>query len=46
MILSANGALMDGGHRIAKAYNLGHSTVAARRSAVDPEPDWVTDDES
>src|SRR3954466_2659529 len=41
VILSASGELMDGGHRIAKAYLLRDETVAARRFTVDPEPDWV-----
>ena len=46
VILSANGALMDGGHRIAKAYLLGQTTVQARRFVTDPEPDWIVPDES
>lgn len=41
IILSAQGDLMDGGHRIAKAYLLGHPTVLARQFPTDPEPDWV-----
>jgi hypothetical protein len=41
IILSANGGLMDGGHRIAKAYLLGQETVPARRFVTDPEPDWI-----
>jgi hypothetical protein len=41
VILSAGGELMDGGHRIAKAYLLGQRTVASRRFVVDPEPDWI-----
>lgn len=41
VILSANGRLMDGGHRIAKAYLLGHRTVLAKRFVIDPEPDWT-----
>jgi hypothetical protein len=41
IILAADGGLMDGGHRIAKAYLLGHRTVPARRFLTDPEPDWV-----
>jgi len=40
VILSADGRLMDGGHRIAKAYLLGDKTVSARRFRVDPTPDW------
>lgn len=41
IILSAQGHLMDGGHRIAKAYLLGRRTVSARQFLTDPEPDWV-----
>ena len=41
VILSAGGGLMDGGHRIAKAYLLGETTVKARRFVTDPEPDWI-----
>jgi hypothetical protein len=41
VIFSSDGQLMDGGHRIAKAYLLGLNTVTARRFTVDPEPDWV-----
>jgi hypothetical protein len=41
VILSADGGLMDGGHRIAKAYLLGQRTVHARRFARDPDPDWI-----
>lgn len=44
VILSASGALMDGGHRIAKAWLLGRSSVQAVRFPVDPEPDWIVDD--
>jgi hypothetical protein len=46
VILSASGALMDGGHRIAKAYLLGQNTVDARRFVTDPEPDWITPHDS
>ena len=41
VILSADGTLMDGGHRIAKAYLLGRATIQGRRFLVDPEPDWI-----
>lgn len=41
VILAADGGLMDGGHRIAKAYLLGLSTIPARRFAIDPPPDWI-----
>jgi len=41
IILSASGALMDGGHRLCKALMLGHTEVAAVRFTTDPEPDYV-----
>jgi hypothetical protein len=42
VILSRDGRLMDGGHRIAKAWLLGHAEVAAVRFETDPAPDSVT----
>jgi hypothetical protein len=44
VLLTPDGALMDGGHRISKAWLLGHTSVPAVRFRVDPEPDWITDD--
>ena len=41
IILSTAGGLMDGGHRIAKAWLAGSTHVSAVRFAVDPEPDWI-----
>ncbi len=41
IIFSAAGGLMDGGHRIAKAWIQGLSEIDAVRFEVDPEPDWV-----
>ncbi len=41
IILSAEGYLMDGGHRIAKAYLLKMREVAAVQFRLDPEPDYV-----
>lgn len=41
IILAADGGLMDGGHRIAKAWLLGHTTIAAVRFIQTPEPDCV-----
>lgn len=41
VILSADGRLMDGGHRLARAWLEGQTTVKARRFRIDPEPDWV-----
>ena len=46
VILSARGGLMDGGHRIAKAYLLGQPTGQARRFVTDPDPDWIVPAES
>lgn len=40
VILSADGRLMDGGHRIAKAWLEGMTTIDAVRFRVDPEPDY------
>ena len=42
IILSSDGALMDGGHRIAKAWLMGRETIAAVRFQIDPPPDAVT----
>ena len=39
VILSATGSLMDGAHRLAKAWILGHKTIDVVRFDVDPEPD-------
>jgi len=44
VILAADGGLMDGGHRLARAWLEGRKTIAAVRFAVDPEPDWVVPD--
>lgn len=41
IILSSDGGLMDGGHRIAKAYLLGLLDIAAVQFERDPEPDYV-----
>lgn len=41
VILNSRGELMDGGHRIAKAWLAGRTDVDAVRFDVDPEPDWV-----
>ncbi|MEY2454771.1 MAG: hypothetical protein QOD92_4345 [Acidimicrobiaceae bacterium] len=45
VILASDGHLMDGGHRIAKAWLQGAAEVDAVRFTVDPEPDWIIDDE-
>ena len=44
MILSADGRLMDGGHRVAKAWLSGTTTIEAVRFSVDPEPDYIERD--
>jgi hypothetical protein len=44
IILAASGGLMDGGHRLAKAWLLGHETIAAVQFPDDPAPDYVVPD--
>lgn len=39
IILPADGGPMDGAHRLAKAWILGHETVKVVRFEADPEPD-------
>lgn len=41
IILSAQGDLMDGGHRLAKAWLLGLEEIQAVQFEVDPAPDHV-----
>ncbi len=41
IILSAEGYLMDGGHRIAKAYLLQLHEVPAVQFPNDPDPDYI-----
>ena len=41
VIFSSSGGLMDGGHRIAKAWTMGLTTVDAVRFVDDPEPDFI-----
>ena len=41
IILSRDGRVMDGMHRVLKALNLGLDRIAAVRFAHDPEPDYV-----
>lgn len=45
IILSAEGALMDGGHRICKAWILGHTEIAAVQFPVNPDPDYILPDD-
>jgi hypothetical protein len=41
VLLSSDGRLMDGRHRIGKAWLLGLTEVKAQRFTQDPEPDWI-----
>ncbi len=41
IILSSDGRVMDGMHRVAKAILAGRPTIEAVRFAVDPEPDFI-----
>lgn len=41
IILAADGHLMDGGHRLAKAWLSGMQQIDAVRFTIDPEPDVV-----
>ena len=41
IILSSDGSVMDGMHRVAKAVLLGRTTIQAVRFTADPEPDYV-----
>ena len=41
IILSENGRVMDGMHRVCKAILLGHNTVKAVQFEEDPEPDYI-----
>jgi len=41
IILGADGRVMDGMHRVAKAYLEGRRSISAVQLASDPEPDFV-----
>ena len=41
IILSSNGAVMDGMHRVAKAVRQGRKVIEAVQFDQDPEPDYV-----
>jgi hypothetical protein len=41
IILSADGGVMDGMHRVVKAVVEGRSHISARKFRHDPEPDYV-----
>jgi hypothetical protein len=45
VILSADGEVLDGMHRIARALLDGRATVPAQRLPADPEPDWLLEGE-
>jgi hypothetical protein len=44
VILAADGRLMDGGHRIARAWLDGRAEVLSVRFEVDPSPDYIQPD--
>ena len=41
IILAADGGVMDGRHRLAKALREGRATIDAAQFAEDPSPDYV-----
>lgn len=41
IILAADGSVMDGMHRVAKAVQQGRTAIEAVQFAEDPEPDYV-----
>jgi hypothetical protein len=41
IILAADGAVMDGMHRLAKALKAGHADIEAVQFVVDPPPDYL-----
>ena len=41
IILSADGRVMDGMHRVCKALLLVHATITAVRFTTDPDPDYI-----
>ena len=41
IILAADGTVMDGMHRVAKALRLGHDDIEAVQFEIDPPPDHV-----
>jgi hypothetical protein len=44
IILSSDGRVMDGMHRVAKAAMVGRTSISAKQFAQDPEPDYVGED--
>jgi len=45
IILGVDGRVMDGMHRVARAYLEGRDTILAVQMKIDPEPDFVGVDE-
>lgn len=43
IILSSDGRLMDGGHRVCKAFLLGFDRIDAVQFIEDPEPDYFVE---
>ena len=41
IVLSQDGRVMDGMHRVVKAYVKGHERIRAVQFVCDPEPDYV-----
>ena len=41
IVLGADGRVMDGMHRVAKALLQGHDVIEAVQFVKDPEPDYV-----
>jgi hypothetical protein len=41
VVLAADGQVLDGMHRIAKAVLCGRTSVMAQRLPTDPDPDWL-----
>jgi hypothetical protein len=41
ILLGADGRVMDGMHRVCKAWLCGHHEIAARRFPIDPPPDFT-----
>lgn len=41
IILAADGTVMDGMHRVAKALRAGHTEIEAVQFSADPPPDYV-----
>ena len=44
VILNSEGGLMDGGHRIAKAWIAGETEILAVQFVEDPTPDFYQED--